>query len=326
MKRATLISTISILAVYVILTQVIAPWWVKHRLPKELRSSCPTCELKIASASVSLLNPSHVTLQQVHLTQGQRGVADIEATVASIELDVTLTALMQKRFLVESLLIQNPDVMYTDGELPRPPKQAKTQQETSDWAVELKQGNVEAGKFTYRRVLHGKASLLTLHKIQLQGNLNPDVKVSSQFQLEKSGEILLDLRFPLRPGPLQAVVDVKIKDQNLADLNVFFETNDGVILKGRMLEGRGLVKVDGDKLRARVKAIYRDFNARLIKNKDQGVAEVFFTNLGIALTTKKKNSSPQKEEVQTIRKPDESVVHFILTGLKEAALAVASSN
>lgn len=301
---------------WLLLTQLIAPWLIKDHLIKTVPN------LKLDSVSVSPIDLSRLTLHGIHLTYGTRGQADIEASIPTMTINVDLIALLNDQVIIESLTVTKPDVMYTDGELPRSP----TKSASASIGAIINAAHIDGGKFTYRRVLHKEASLITLNDIQLHATVDQDVRVKSNFQLEKSGNIQLNFNFPVKQEKLKAEVQVFITNQNLADLNVFFKSNDGVILKGVMTEGDGRVVVDGDQAKSRVKAIYKDFDAKLVSNEDQGGVEVFFTNIGIALTTKDKNKSPKREEVITQREPNESIVHFILTGLKVAALEVASSS
>ncbi len=314
MRRFFWRRTIIVLS-WILLTQLIAPSLIKDRLIKAV----PRLDLDFVS--LSLFDISRLTLNGIHITTGTRGMADIEASIPSLTVDLALSPLFDEQLVIESLTVTKPDVMYTDGELPRGPK---TTSPTLN--VVVKTAHVEGGRFTYRRVLYKEASLITLNDIRLQASVDQEVRVKSNFQIEKSGNIQLNFHFPLKQENLTAEVHVFIKGQNLADLNVFFKSNDGVVLKGIMQEGVGRVVVNGDQAKSRVKAIYKNFDAKLVSNEDQGGAEVFFTNIGIVLTTKSKNKSKKREEVVTKRQPNESIVHFILTGLKVAALEVASSS
>jgi len=318
MKKSVLVIVILALS-WVLLTQVIAPRMIKDRLVQEVP------HLKLDSASVSLFDVSRLTLQAIHITYGTRGMADIEASIPSITVDVDLFALMDDQIIIENLIITKPDVIYTDGETPRPPKTPPVPEDKDAKPILVKAAHIDGARFAYRRVLYKEASLITLNDIQLHATVDEEVRVKSNFQLEKSGNVQLNFNFPVKQEKLTVDVQVFIKDQNLADLNVFFKSNDGVILQGIMQEGDGRVLVDGDQAKSRVKAIYKNFDAKLVSNEDQGGIEVFFTNIGIALTTKDKNKSKKREEVITQREPNESIVHFILTGLKVAALEVAWS-
>lgn len=312
----SLISIIVLALSWVLLTQLIAPRMIKDRLTKTIPN------LDLDSVSLSLFDVSRLTLHGTHITYGTRGMADIEASIPTIAVNLDLSALLNDQVIIESLTVTKPDVMYTDGELPRP----STKPASAPIGAIINAAHIDGGKFTYRRVLHKEASLITLNDIQLHATVDQEVRVKSHFRLEKSGHIQLNFNFHVKQEKLKAEVQVFITHQNLADLNVFFKSNDGVVLKGVMTEGEGRVVVDGDEAKSRVKAIYRDFEAKLVSNEDQGGVEVFFTNIGIALTTKEKNKSPKREEVVTQREPNESIVHFILTGLKVAALEVASSS
>ncbi len=319
MKKSVVVIVILVLC-WVLLTQLVAPIMIKNRLTKTVPN------LKLNSVSVSLLDVSRLTLQDIHITHGTRGLADIEASIPTIAINVDLLALLDDQLIIENLIITKLDVIYTDGELPRPPKAPPGPEDKEAKPILVKAVHIDGAKFAYRRVLYKEASLITLNDIQLHATVDEEVRVKSNFQLEKSGNIQLNFNFPVKQKKLTADVQVFIKDQNLADLNVFFKSNDGVILRGIMQKGDGRVVVDGDQAKSRVKAIYKNFDAKLVSNEDQGGLEVFFTNIGIALTTKEKNKSKKREEVITQREPNESIVHFILTGLKVAALEVASSS
>ena len=303
--------------------------------------SCENCVLEIESVSIPLFNPGRIVFHKLHFTQGVRGRSDVEGSIPKVVTNLSILSLLRREFILKKVLIDSPVITYTDGELPRTPSSvSKKEAPASDskWLYELNHFALTNGLFTYRRVLHQKTSELKLHHISLgfkpfgstYGLQKSQIEMSSKFQLENSGEIRLNVTAPVKQKEqLKLDMEVWIKNQNLEDLNVFFKQNDGVVLTGRMIEGHGKVQVRGVHGLAKVKAEYEDFNAKLINTAEQGDLEVFFTNLGIALTTHKRNvKQPKREqmgEYEVDRQEGESIVHFMLIALKQAALEVATN-
>jgi len=235
--------------IWVTLTQLVLPIVVKKTLINRVQQSCETCQLDIGQVGVGFFHLGSLSFTDVHLQQGVRGAADLEASVPRMEVVVNVFDVLSDNLHIDRFLVKKPDVMYTDGERPKP-KAAESEGESAEeskWNIHVKDFAVEDGTFTYRRVLHKEASLLKLHSINLKflpfGSSIKRIEMRSQFQLEKSGSIELNVATPWKSNQLEADVLVLIKNQNMADLNVFFKTNDGVILQGIMLDGRGEVNV-----------------------------------------------------------------------------------
>ena len=117
-----------------------------------------------------------------------------------------------------------------------------------------------------------------------------------------------------------------LNHQNLTDINRFFLPNDGLELRGELVEGKSQVKVNGGSLSAFALAHYKDFNVVIRKNQDRGGLSAFFQNLMASLKMRKQNleskNANRTGRATLKRERGQSIVSFILSGMKEAALKI----
>ena len=120
---------------------------------------------------------------------------------------------------------------------------------------------------------------------------------------------------------------MSVADQNLGALTDFFKPNAGVELTGTLVKGHSVSKLKGAELTTSLYADYKDFKLKVDKMYDRNEVQTFFTNLGTSIAVREKNhSAPAEEKMKTVeskRKGGESIVSFMLEGLKQASLAVA---
>ena len=152
-------------------------------------------------------------------------------------------------------------------------------------------------------------------------------KLESKF--EKDGPHLLTLS--LKPFAEPAVVDVDLvaHHQNLQGLSHFLMPNDGVELHGEIVEGHGFTHMVGRHLHAEVYAEYKDLRVKVHKADDRSGLVAFFTTLATQITSKKQNlDTPDQNQSRGVaidREADESLIHFLLRGWKEAAIRVSTA-
>lgn len=310
--------------------------FLRQKLQTEVRESCATCALEIGNLHLRLLDPGEVHLTDVHLTTGTKGAFEVDARIESIVLKINPRELFNHQLEFERVIIEKPTVRLTDGDVhPAPDKPDDSP--AAEWTFALNTTEVHFGTLDYTRNHVGTHAHIHVHDVQIKlgqlGNRPPlseqTVEGTGQAQVEKSGEVWLKVSTTPFKKPLFIDLTLDVKKQNLADLTPFFKANAGVNLEGILRTGHAQVSVRGSSLKATLAADYQDLKITLEKMYDRNELTAFFMNLGTAVTMSKKNVDKPKEDklrdVELSREGSESIVGFILRGLKEAALKVAQA-
>jgi hypothetical protein len=174
----------------------------------------------------------------------------------------------------------------------------------------------------------GTHAVFTVHGLNGEIDPNPDRAVANvRGLIGPGGEFQIRVVSPYGVKPLEIDTEIFVKRLNLEDLSVFFKPNAGVELWGTLEKGHARSKMTGPALKSTLFAEYKDFKLRVDKMYDRNEAQTFFTNLGAAIAMRGENRDEPAEDkrktVESRRERGESLVSFILRGLKEASLAVA---
>jgi hypothetical protein len=311
----------------------VAPWALRRPLVRAIRDSCPSCEVQIAELSYSILR-DEVVLEQVHFRAGSPTVTAVEADVKRIRVSVSPLMLAWGTLHFNEAILESPVVVLTDGDA-HSPKDAKPE-ERPYFDFHVGATKVRNGHFTYVRDRLGLKANLVVTKIEASigalGNSTDLVSASTEgralAQLERSGRVDLKVAATVFKRPLKVRVDLELEGQDLADLSTFFSKNDGLYLKGHLVRGESSIQVEGARLKGWTLAQYRDFSVRFEANQERSPLGAFFSNLGATVALDGNNLKSKKRdqirEVELEREAEESLVSFILRGMKDAALDVAS--
>ena len=333
-----LIAAVLLVGGFLFFVKVIVPDGAIRQLRESVNKSCRTCYLDIGRAEFMILNPGHMSFNQVHLKTGHPGGTEVEVSVDRIVSKVSAIRLMSGRLKFESIEIESPMVVVTDGDTPSPSYPEANETEAGESTVfTISQIRVHNGSFSYVRNHKDTHARLDIHDIDATvdelGNspelMQSEVVGHAKAQLEKSGHFELRASTHIFVRPWGADVELEIADQNLEDVTPFFSNNDGVSLKGHLIQGRSTVAVRGEELRAEVWAKYEGLDVKLRKTSDRSATMAFLSNLGEAFTVSPKNTQKvtqdQTRSVKLKRREGESVVAFILRGMKKAAIKVATA-
>lgn len=324
---------IALALVLILAVKIWLPGRLIEGLQSAVRENCDSCELKITRAKVSVLPPG-LGLFDVRLTAGSPESSRVVTEVGEVRATLRLRSLFSHVLWIEMLRLEDVKVKFTDSDGPSK-KQADKESSGSDWSMVISKTQIQDGEFIYVRNTHGTSAQLNVHFTRAslsEMGTSPafkDLPIRAQAlaRIEKTGEIDLQVQTAPMQEPLRVTVDMGVKDQDLADLTPFFKENAGVILKGFMRQGHGHVDLEGRKLTATVWAKYEDLDVTLVKMYDRSEVAAFFINLGQAVAMETKNKDrPKSDQVRdvTIQREDkESIVSFILRGMKEAALKVS---
>ncbi len=318
-----------------IFTRTIAPGIVRRQLISSFGESCTGCALDIDRVHVSLV-PVSVILEGVHLSAGDPMTTAVDAKANRIIGRTSLYSLALRRLVFRGIQVDAPHVVVTEGDLPLP--SSKGEEGRREIFV-LEDAEFIDGTFTYIRVFGTgeRAHKAALHVKDIQASvgrlgtlpslLDQRVKGEAKGRLENSGNFLLSVEALLFSRALDVDVDLQMAEQNLADVSHFFQTTDGIKISGILHEGRSSIKVRGKQLDGSAWVKYDTLNVQFERTGSYGAISTFFSNLTKSFKLNRssmdKSATDQTGRVGLERETGETLVHFILRGMKEAVLQVA---
>jgi hypothetical protein len=326
-----------ILIILIISTQVVVQRVIRRQFTAFIKESCGSCTLSLDRVRLSVV-PFSVILEGVRLAGGDPKTTRVDAEAERIVARSTLRSLVSGKLHFEGIEIHAPYVVVTEGDLPSPPPGPE---EGTRRIYVINGMQVVNGRFTYMRVFGvGKeARRAILHVKDIQGNMGKlgntsqlrgqVVRGQAKGRLEDSGEFLLAVETVLVSKVLQVDVDLQMVEQNLADISPFFQTSDGIRIRGKLNKGQSSTKIRGEELTGWVQAQYRGLDVQFEKTESRGEISTFFDNLVKSMklhsSTVGKKPADQIRSVQLQREERETLLHFILRGMKDAALKVAGN-
>ncbi|PIU18122.1 MAG: hypothetical protein COT18_11090 [Elusimicrobia bacterium CG08_land_8_20_14_0_20_59_10] len=321
------------LAAAVVLKEAVAPGIVRRRLISAVRENCENCELSLGRVRVSLFPPA-LSGRGVRFTGGKPDATVVNAEAERAFMPFSLFSLLRGRFRAGRIEIERPAVTVTEGDMGKSSPPGSGEARPPDFEIEGVE--VRKGSFTYVREHPGRRGILSVSRINaVLGPLGGSkrfrdsvVEGSADGMLEGTG--LFHLEVGARIFSRLPDVDVKLRltGQELSGLNRFFKPNDGIELKGSLIEGSASAAVRGSRLDSYAHIRYRGFGVKIKKTGKRGAFSAFFQNLMASVMMGKQNVDGGKYDrsgtANLERKPKESLISFILRGMKEAAMKISS--
>ncbi len=304
-----IISALIFLVVVGMFISVDAPW-AKNEMEQQVKENCAACEVVIGRAVISWRG---LILHNTQFTVGEAGAQRLEVKIHRMVIRPEILPLFKKQVHVESVVVFEPDVIFSEGEDPEKNEPSGADDEKTE-KFKVEQIAVYGGKFTYVRDVKGTHAILKISKIIGRINFseeNADARFTAQ--MGESGEFDLFVSIRLKK-PLHVDTELNVREQNLEDLSVFLKPNAGVELKGILVKAHSQTKLRDTKLAAAVTVTFKDFKVQLHEMYDRSEWQAFFTSLGASLALKKENLEDSAQEksrsVQIDREAHESIVHF----------------
>jgi len=311
------------------------PKTIERNLPLLLKGYCPSCRLDLGRVSLRLF-PLKVVLNNPTFIMGDKTTTEIDARVAQVIARISLLKLIYGHIHFKYINIDSPDVKITEGDIDTPSFASRAARVEKSWwtASSAEQINAVQGAFMYIREHKKRVATLSLQNIDADigawgttaGYRIKTTHAKATGLLEKSGRFVLDVATPLFSDTLQVDVTLRIDDQNLAGINQFFENNDGVKLKGTLVNGQSLMAIRGPTLRGWVRVKYFGLGMNFEKTRERKAISAFFSNLvkSVQLISGNmdKPSQDRKEHATLQRKSDESIIQFVLRGMQNAAFQI----
>ncbi len=321
-------------AVFFLLQEAIAPIAVRTIVRSLLRKHCASCRFELGGIRLHLF-PVSLVLSAVTFEAGSSETLLVSAKCARIEAGVSPWALLRKSLRLGKIHLFKADVIVIEGDHDSASSaDAPTSLTTAGGDAEVDQIVVEEGSFSYIRRHLNRDAALKLSAVSIDigpfgsssRRRDQKAKGRAQGQLEKSGHFDLSVEAALFNDKADLDIDLKIAQQNLGDLNVYFEPGEGIKLGGILEEGHGKVGVRGERGAVWVYAKYKGLNFDLRKTAQRSALSAMLTNFISSLITHKDNRTKdwidRTQQVTVQRKSKESLVGFLLRGLKEATLQI----
>lgn len=331
-----LIALAVVLIVLIVSTQVIVQRVIRRQLAAFIKEGCGSCTLSLDRIHLSM--PFSLILEGVRLTGGDSKTTRVDAEAERIVARCTFRSLVSGNLHFKGIRIYAPYVVVTEGDLPSPPPGPEDGTRRI-YAIEGME--VVNGRFTYMRVFGAgrEARKAILHVKDIQASVgelgntrelrDQMVRGQAKGRLENSGGFLLTVETMLFSKVLQVGVDLQMAEQNLADISPFFQTSDGIKIAGKLYNGQSSTKIRGERLAGWVQAQYQGLDIQFEKTESRSEISTFFDNLVKSVrlhsSTVGKKPADQIQNVELQRKASETLLHFILRGMKDAALKVAGN-
>jgi len=327
--------TIFICVVFVLSIFVVIPKIIQHRLISAVEESCASCRLSIGHTRLSLF-PTTLSLEEIQFSGGNPDATAVKADIGRFSTGFSLRHLWSREFELSDTQVERPNVDVIEGDLSSP----SSPHNNSPGPKFVIEGiKISSGTFSYTRV-YGKRRA-ELHTKNLNGSIGQMGSIPSFHdmishgeitgRLENSGEFRLTVATPLFAKDLSVDVSLKLLNQNLADLTPFFEVDSGLALSGLLIRGDSLIQIRDNSLHGWVMVQYRDLKIKLEKTKDRSALSAFFSSLISSAKTVSSNvNHDHKKQIESVdlqkKEHDNTVIKFILHGLRDAALMVTSKS
>lgn len=296
--------------------------WAENEIREAIQSRCATCTFTMRELR---LHWRGVNARDVEFTGGVAGGQRVQAKIASVLIVPELMSVFSKKPRLRAIHLLEPKVVFYDG--PKRTPKTKGQGGDTELPADIHRMFIRDGAFSYIRDV--KDTHAELHVTDIRGAIDPDPDLFRAWitaRIGRGGSVELKVTSPLKKKPLELISEINLQDQNLEDLSHFFKPNAGVELKGVMTRASGVTHVQGRTQTAKVFAEFKDFSLKVNPMYDRDDVTTFFTNLGTAVAMRSKNTAaPRAEKTETKslnREAGESLVSFILRGLKEAAIDI----
>ena len=324
----TLIVVVALVIVGLIAWPILKPkvaTWVEHKIQEQLAEHCPKCEFSMEGLELEWFG---LGLQKVKFKSSKHRGQWLETENEAVVIYPSARLLLKGRLKIDSIYLNKPKITFNDQFTGGKSNSKNTL--SASIMDQLPLVDINDGALTYIRDLNGTHAVLTVQKIQAQVTpLLDHLDAHFAGQVGHSGQFDLSIKAFVLNEPIRITSDMRAEGQNLADLNVFFEPNAGVIMKGQLLKGHALTKMRGDELETNLGIEFKDFKLEVKQMYDRDEVQTFLTNLAANIALRQKNhDDPEADKTSTVhlkREDGESLVSFILRSWKESALQVARS-
>ena len=300
---------------------------LESQIRKAIIADCIDCEVDWQNFSIS---PSKIGFKKIIFSFGNPAITAVRGRVESVVVHYRLRPLLDRVMEFSLIEVDQPQVVVLEGD-EKSPKAIDDSAGESTWRFISRKIEVNNGKFTYSRNYRDRTASLDVQEINAvvglveSGNESLWTEGVATGVLENSGIFQLLVKTPIFSPQALLDVQLRIRAQKLAALNNFFKPSEGLVLLGTLREGSARATVNEKLQNAIVSANYQDLDFRFLKTRNRGAVAAFISNLAKSLKLEK-SSGPSKQKYRAVQitRGEESMISFLLRGMRDAALRVAT--
>jgi len=168
-----------------------------------------------------------------------------------------------------------------------------------------------------------------LSKVATRKELAPRfANMSATGRLQESGHFKIEIVADLFSVVNEDKIKIEVRDQKMSELDSFFAIEDGIRFGGLIEEARADLGLQQGILRGNLMASYRDLSFRFSSTPETSAFGAMIS--GIVEKLKIEKTKPEAGQPQPAvwvdyrRRPEESLIQFLLAGLKSAAFKLIS--
>lgn len=317
------LAALPLLGAIALAARPIAEKKIDRALRGAISEACPACRVDWDKLSLGVRG---VSFRNFTFETAPGEITVIAARIPYLDIGLRWKDVYHRRMIIRAIRAESPDVTIREIEGHNPRSNAPPP------AFAVEGVEITDATFTYEIREFGRFGRVRLDKIYATisgfGGLPPIVNerttAKAEARLEGSGEVnLLVDALVFGPEP-DLTVKLTLLRQQLAGLNEYFRPIDGVELEGKILKGNASAEIRGERLSAWADVRYEGFDIKFLRTRDRGGLKAFLSNIVADLKLEETKRSPDGKAVLVQRKKVESIVSFILRGLREAALRVAT--
>jgi hypothetical protein len=308
---------------------------IEEGLSQYLKENCPTCKFKADDITVSILDRG-VKFKGIAFSGWDPHYTAMYSKIDRLDILVDAASLFTDHWVIRKINIIRPTIEVVEGDLKYPSEKERPISDESKKIV-IHEINLRQGDFTYVRVHNGKRAPIHLEKIDIDvekiGNtpelIDQPTKGVARAVLENSGKVKIETAAIVFNKSPHIDTKINISRLDLDRTNRYFQTQEGVVLTGQLLEGQSEYSIRGKKFHGYVRAEYKDLDIQFEKNEERTALLAFFNNLVKTLKLRSENLEQkwrdQTSYVTLEREPEETLLTLMFRGMREAALEVATT-
>jgi hypothetical protein len=326
----------------------IASMVIRNKMVRALAKSCPACQLRMGRITTHLW-PARLTFENLVYTgdPGDSTVFDFSAEKISLEFKLhSLISFMSDAPDLKRVEVFRPRVLVSevDGGPPgqRPAFPPPGYALKGFPAIRVGGVFLHDGTLTYELKVRGKPADINVYDINgetnefvtraalLQKDDRHDLKMDATGRLEKSGSVHLKVAFDPFAEKNEDTIELEVDGQNMAELNPFFDREDGLDFKGVLEHTHAKLSLSQGRLIGLLRASYKDLDFDYRPTPDRAPIPTFLQNtIQSAMTAKTRpkegEDNPPQAIVQAERLPREPITKLLIRGLKDAAKKILAS-
>jgi hypothetical protein len=256
----------------------------------------------------------------------------VSFTIASLSGHLAWLPLLHGTWQVSDLVAVEPafQIIEKDPKPPSPPSSPAFPLNVPPITVDTV--SVSDGGFTYIHRLHGKdAPIRITHVAGAARNFSTREGLGSskttfevKSQLERSGASTITASFDLFAEPNDDHLTVDLQHQPLAEMDPYFFNSDGVRLDGHLERATATMRIRKGVLTGDLAARYHDLAVHFSKTAERSSIGAFFSETAEKLGLRSEEppqgaAAPATAGFRVARVRDDSIINFLLSGLKPAA-------